>query len=273
MKNNSSNSSSPAKPRFTTRLNRREVIQLLGKGVVAGAFLFLQRSLWGCSSFSQSKGNSNLTEKSASCPLIPDAEAGPFPADGSNGPDDLNMVGILRKDITDGQIGTPLNFQFTVLDEKCQPVKGAAIYIWHCNRNGEYSSYSDPHMGDYTDENFCRGVQLSDAQGNVTFQTIFPGWYEGRVTHAHLEIYLNGNYKSCAPDRTTQVCFPESITRATYANAHWYPKGQNTSVPSVADDYVFSEGATHQTCSVTNDSLGGLVASLRLPVVSPAKPA
>jgi protocatechuate 3,4-dioxygenase beta subunit len=41
---------------------------------------------------------------------------------------------------------------------------GAAVYIWHCNRDGNYSLYSQA----VTTENYLRGVQAADSNGVVT---------------------------------------------------------------------------------------------------------
>ncbi|PRC06847.1 hypothetical protein CQ010_11320 [Arthrobacter sp. MYb211] len=36
-------------------------------------------------------------------------------------------------------------------------------------------------------ENYLRGVQLTDANGIVRFTSIFPAYYAGRWPHIHLE--------------------------------------------------------------------------------------
>src|SRR3954453_18958402 len=102
-----------------------------------------------------------------SCSAIPEETGGPFPGDGSNGPDVLAENGVVRKDITssfDGKSGTadgvPYTMSFTVvdIDDGCKPLTGAAIYVWHCDREGNYSMYQSA-----SDANYLRGVQEVDA--------------------------------------------------------------------------------------------------------------
>ena len=86
------------------------------------------------------------------CTVIPEETGGPFPGDGSNGPDVLDESGVVRKDIRssfDGTSGTadgvPYTMQFTVVDvdNGCKPLTGAAVYVWHCDREGNYSMYAE----------------------------------------------------------------------------------------------------------------------------------
>jgi len=127
------------------------------------------------------------------CTVIPTETGGPFPGDGSNGPDVLAESGVVRKDIRtsfDGKSGTaegvPSTMQFTVVnvDNGCKPMTGAAIYVWHCDRDGNYSMYQNA-----SDQNYLRGVQEIDANGVATFTSIFPACYSGRWPHVHFEVY------------------------------------------------------------------------------------
>jgi protocatechuate 3,4-dioxygenase beta subunit len=86
---------------------------------------------------------------SASCDTaIPEETAGPFPGDGSNGPDVLTQDGVVRRDITSSfgdargtAAGVPLTIELTIVDTNntCAPLSGAAVYAWHCDRDGRYS--------------------------------------------------------------------------------------------------------------------------------------
>jgi protocatechuate 3,4-dioxygenase beta subunit len=118
------------------------------------------------------------------CEEIPQETAGPYPGDGSNGPNALSESGIVRSDITssfgdaDGTAeGVPLTIKFTVqnVGDACAPAPGAAVYAWHCDSDGGYSMYSDG----ITDQNYLRGVQETDGSGTVTFTSIFPGCMPG----------------------------------------------------------------------------------------------
>jgi protocatechuate 3,4-dioxygenase beta subunit len=98
---------------------------------------------------------------------VPSETAGPFPGDGSNGPDVLGESGIVRHDIRRSfgssrtlARGVPLRVNLTVTDasEGYKPLSGAAVYVWHCDRLGRYSMYS---VG-VADENYLRGIVKTD---------------------------------------------------------------------------------------------------------------
>lgn len=131
---------------------------------------------------------------SASVTEIPDETAGPYPGDGSNGADVLEMDGVVRSDIRSSfgdfsgtAEGVPATIELTVLDmaKDNVPMVGAAVYVWHCNRDGNYSLYSDG----VTEQNYLRGVQVTDDSGKVSFTSIFPACYTGRWPHIHFEVY------------------------------------------------------------------------------------
>ena len=152
----------------------------------------------------------------ASCAVIPEETAGPFPGDGSNGPDVLSEAGVVRKDIRSSfgasstvAEGIPLAINLTIQDAggDCAPLAGAAVYIWHCDRGGAYSLYSEAAA----DENYLRGVQAADDAGLVTFQSIFPACYPGRWPHIHFEVFPSldlatdeGEPDRHIPDRTAE---------------------------------------------------------------------
>jgi Dioxygenase len=115
---------------------------------------------------------------------LPEETSGPFPGDGSNGANVLNQSGIVRRDITSSfgssttrAEGVPLSLTMTINDyaNNKAPLAGGAVYVWHCDREGRYSLYSQG----VTSENYLRGVQETDGRGQVRFTTIFP-----RVTRA-----------------------------------------------------------------------------------------
>ncbi|MCU1500121.1 MAG: intradiol ring-cleavage dioxygenase, partial [Acidimicrobiales bacterium] len=118
---------------------------------------------------------------------IPDETAGPFPADGSNGPNVLTDGAVVRTDLTTSfgdhrgtAEGVPLTVQLTVVDAATgQPRSGAAVYLWHCTADGRYSLY------EVEDQNYLRGVQVADDAGRISFTTVYPGCYSGRWPHCH----------------------------------------------------------------------------------------
>ncbi|MEZ5219800.1 MAG: hypothetical protein R2715_25215 [Ilumatobacteraceae bacterium] len=124
---------------------------------------------------------------------IPEETAGPYPGDGSNGPDVLEQAGVVRRDITgslDGgtaAVGVPMVLTLTLLDmaQGDVPFEGVAVYVWHCDAQGGYSMYSTGIEG----ETYLRGVQVAGSDGTVSFDSIVPGCYSGRWPHIHFEVY------------------------------------------------------------------------------------
>jgi len=127
-----------------------------------------------------------------SCQLTPELTAGPYHLDGH----------LDRRDITEGKPGIPLELRVRVLDlNSCQPLAGAAVDIWHCDAGGEYSGFNGNSLGatqagGTNDKRYLRGVQRTDTDGTATFTTIFPGWYEGRAVHIHLQVLEGGTLAS-----------------------------------------------------------------------------
>jgi protocatechuate 3,4-dioxygenase beta subunit len=200
------------------------------------------------------------TGGTAECTTIPDETSGPYPdKDGM-----LNNQAFYRRDVTEGKPGLPLSVTFTVVNvgASCAAVTGAAVEIWHCDKDGVYSEYTgQPGVSaDESTTTFMRGLQTTDAHGQVTFTTIYPGWYAGRVTHIHVEVYING-----VAVKTTQMAFPDAITAEVYATA-LYAKGQNTMTN--ATDMVFSDGDTHQLAALTGDATTGYTATLTLGITA-----
>jgi protocatechuate 3,4-dioxygenase beta subunit len=150
----------------------------------------------------------------------------------------------LRSDITAGQPGTPLTLNFQVVDSfRCQPLAGALVSIWHANAGGLYSGVRNVMLGagmapeggaiDTTDQNFLRGTQQTDSDGRVTFNTIFPGWYRPRATHAHIMVFPP-DYGEVA---TTQLYFPDQVCDLAYQGEHYAKRGPN---PIRTDPKAFS---------------------------------
>lgn len=210
---------------------------------------------------------------SGECELVPEETAGPFPGDGSNGPDVLSEAGVVRSDITASigaasgvADGIPTSVEFVLLDaDGCTPLAGAAVYAWHCDRLGRYSMYSEGVEG----ENYLRGVQESDADGVVRFQTIFPGCYPGRWPHIHFEVYPSlADATSVANVRhTSQLAFPLEACEAAYATAGYEASVESLLRISLASDGVFGDdAAAQQLATVTGDAAAGFAATLTIAV-------
>jgi protocatechuate 3,4-dioxygenase beta subunit len=202
---------------------------------------------------------------------IPEETAGPYPGDGSNGPDVLNESGIVRSDIRSsfGSLsgtaeGVPLTIALTVTDVAGAAMPGAAVYAWHCDRGGEYSLYG------VKDQNYLRGVQAADASGKVSFTSIFPAAYSGRWPHVHFEVYpdLAG---ATTPDKalvTSQLALPQDACAQVYATAGYEQSVRNLAQTSLASDNVFSDGWDSQLATVTGTVSGGMTAALVVPVAA-----
>jgi len=211
---------------------------------------------------------------------IPEETAGPYPGDGSNGVNVLTESGIVRSDITRSfgsasgvAEGVPLTIKLTVLDtgNGSQALKGAAVYVWHCDREGRYSMYSEG----VTNENYLRGVQIADADGRVRFTSIFPACYSGRWPHIHFEVYpdrssITDDSKVIA---TSQVALPKDTCAKVYAQTGYEQSVANLSQVSLDSDNVFGDdGGKSQLGTVTGDVTSGLNVSLTVGVDTTTTP-
>lgn len=195
---------------------------------------------------------------STSCNLIPSETAGPYPLYTV-----LSNSAMIRSSINETKTGVPLTIELTLVkvNGSCGVVPDAYIYLWHCDRAGEYSGYSSSQNGSHAGETFCRGIQKTDSNGKVTFTTIYPGWYAGRITHVHFQVYLSTLSQSTIT-WTSQFGFPQAITYNVYDSTLYASKGQNTSVTSFAADNVFSDGTQYQIATVTGSVSAGYKATL-----------
>jgi protocatechuate 3,4-dioxygenase beta subunit len=197
-----------------------------------------------------STGDGSTTN--AACTETPAETAGPYP-------DKTGMLGnatYQRVDVTEGKAGVPLDLELTVATagSACAPIAGATVMIWQCDAGGNYSEYSQPGY-DGSGQTFLRGYQTTDASGKVKFTTIFPGWYNGRATHIHVDVQVNG--KSV---KTTQIAFPEDVQALVYATSAYVAHGQ--SPLKNAADMVFSDGDEEQLLAVSGDTSSGYVGEL-----------
>lgn len=165
-----------------------------------------------------------------------------------------------RADVTEGKAGVPLDLELTVATagSACAPIVGATVMNWQCDAAGNYSEYSQPGY-DGSGQTFLRGYQTSDASGKVKFTTIFPGWYNGRATHIHVDVQVNG--KSV---KTTQIAFPEDIQALVYASSAYAAHGQSPLENSA--DMVFSDGDEEELVAVVGDTAAGYAGKLVIAV-------
>ena len=218
------------------------------------------------------------TASAATCSVIPEETGGPYPADGTNASvngvaNALILAGIVRSDIrssiagaTGTAAGVPLTIKLQLVNvsASCASLAGAAIYLWHCDRDGNYSLYSSGVTG----QNYLRGVQEADSTGMVTFTTIFPGCYAGRMPHMHFEVYPTLAKASSAGNRikTSQFGFPTATLAEAYTATGYATSVRNLANISYATDNVFSDGTSLQIATVTGNATQGYVATLQVGV-------
>lgn len=145
------------------------------------------------------------------CPISPTEIAGPFPI--------KTPAQMVMENIVGNRTGIALRVNFTIQDSNdgCKPMVGALVDLWQCDARGNYSEYDRQIDGDLTNENFLRGRQVTDANGEVSFLSIYPGWYPGRAPHLHVEV-LDSEGRSLL---VTQVAFPEDTSEAVYASTDY----------------------------------------------------
>ncbi len=268
---------------------RRLLRQLLGGGagtLVGGGLLLsgcggggsADASTGSTSSGSSSSGNSSSSSGStASCTLIPEETAGPYPGDGSNSggsggiANALALSGIVRSDIRASiagasgvATGVPLQVVLELVNTNgaCADLAGYAIYLWHCDAQGRYSMYSSG----VTAENYLRGVQVTGSDGTASFTTIYPGCYAGRMPHIHFEVYRSASTATSWSNklRTSQLAFPTDISSAVYASSGYGNSAANAAAISFASDNVFSDGVGTQLATLSGSVSAGYVARLQV---------
>jgi len=242
-------------PTDRNRFSRREVLEVFGAAGLAMAAGCTSSSPASPTDTTGSSGTTTPVGGAGSCTVTPQETAGPYP-------DRVGMINnpaFFRQDITEGRSGLPVTLALTVASVSgCSPVANAQIEIWQCDAEGRYSEYSQPGYNG-TGQTFLRGLQTTDGEGKATFRTIYPGWYPGRATHIHVEVFVNGRTV-----KTTQIAFPESASRAVYGTGVYASHGQNPTTN--AGDNVFSDGSDAEMATLAGDATSGYTASLRIVV-------
>ncbi len=184
----------------------------------------------------------------AACAVTPAETVGPFPS----------LVDIFRADIREGRSGSTLTLALTVVNtnDACRPLSGVNVEIWQCDASGSYSEY-----GSQSSQTYLRGIQATNASGAVTFTTIYPGWYQGRATHVHVEVTRNGTSL-----KATQIAFPEAVNAAVYASGVYASRGANPT--SNTRDGIFADSLDSELATIAGDPSNGYSATFTIGIAA-----
>ncbi|TRX35404.1 dioxygenase family protein [Flavobacterium restrictum] len=191
---------------------------------------------------------------SGTCSITASETAGPFPT--------ITPSTLVKTDISSDRTGVAFAINITVknTNASCAALKGAIVDIWHCDKDGYYSEYGGTAMqtANFTTVHFLRGRQTTDANGLVTFTSIFPGWYSGRATHIHVHVYNAAGTSLLV----TQIAFPEATNSAVVlvnlSTANGYSKGMSGYTYNTSDN-VFSDSVANELATVTGSVAAGYV--------------
>jgi len=230
-----------------TRLTRREIIGALSAAGAAALSAACGSSPTNPSSVTDT-GTSTGGTTTGACAVINSETEGPYPDRTGM----INNEAFYRQDVTEGRPGTPLTLALTVVSiaSGCAPVSNATIEVWQCDAAGAYSEYTAAGT-------FLRGLQRTDANGKASFNTIYPGWYQGRATHVHLEVFVNGSSV-----KTTQMAFPDDVSALVYAQGVYASRGQNPTRNTT--DNVFSDGVANELATMSGSVSIGYTATLQI---------
>jgi protocatechuate 3,4-dioxygenase beta subunit len=192
------------------------------------------------------------------CNVSPPETKGPFPT--------KTPAQMVQSNIKSDRTGIALLINLTIVDKTnhCKPLAGAHVDIWHCDKDGNYSEYGNHPMqkNDLTSAHFLRGRQKADANGLVSFLSIYPGWYHGRAPHIHIEVF-DKEGKSLL---VTQVAFPENISSKVYSSPLYANRGNADT--SNTRDMVFADSLSEQMATVTGNTTHGYTLSSTIVVKS-----
>jgi protocatechuate 3,4-dioxygenase beta subunit len=225
-------------------MDRKKFIRngILGVASLVTASKFLE---------SCSKSDNDETDTSnsgdGSCTVSPSETKGPFPI--------KTPSQLVLENIKSDRVGIALliNLKIENKNNNCEPLSGALVDVWHCDKDGNYSEYGGTQMQqtDYTSVHFLRGRQTANASGEVSFISIYPGWYQGRAPHVHVEV-LSSTGTSLL---VTQIAFPETISSEVYSSTNYAAHGQADTANT--KDNVFADSLTDELATITGNLTDG----------------
>jgi len=203
--------------------------------------------------------NSGTGTSSSTCAVAPTETEGPFPTKVPST--------YVRSDITDGKTGYKLTAKITItnVNNNCTALEGAIVDIWHCDADGNYSEYGGSGMQstNYQSVHFLRGRQVTDANGLVTFTSVFPGWYNGRATHIHTHVYTAAGNSL----KVTQIAFPEGSGSAVNI-VNGYNKGLSGYTTNANDNVFGDDSAKLEIATVAGSIASGFDLSININVLA-----
>lgn len=232
-----------------TRIERRQALKAMGGAGIGLAFGCGGGTATGPSSTASASSNASTTASTNStCAVTPTETIGPYPS----------LVDLFRSDIRETKTGTVLTLTIKVVNanSSCAPVSGAAVEIWQCDAAGNYSSY-----GSQTGQTYLRGIQTTNANGEVTFTTIYPGWYQGRATHIHAEVTMGGRSV-----KVTQIAFPESINNTVHAQGVYGSRGSNPTTN--LQDGIFADSLSAELVTPVGSPSSGYTAAFQIGIAA-----
>ncbi|WP_456315481.1 dioxygenase family protein [Pseudomonas shirazensis] len=233
-------------------MDRKKFIRnsILGIASLATATKILES----CSKSDNEETGSEATD--GSCTVSPAETKGPFPI--------KTPSQLVLENIKSDRIGVALLINLTIENKSndCAPLEGVLVDVWHCDKDGNYSEYGGTSMQqtNYTTVHFLRGRQTSDVNGNVSFISIFPGWYQGRAPHIHVEV-LSASGSSLL---VTQIAFPENVASEVYSSTNYAAHGQADT--SNTRDNVFSDSLSDELATLTGNLTDGYTLSKTITV-------
>jgi protocatechuate 3,4-dioxygenase beta subunit len=222
------------------KIGRREAMAIMGAASAAVAL--------GCgdspTSPSSTSTSSSTTSTNAACSVTPTETVGPYPS----------LTDLFRSDIRENKQGTVLTLTIKVVNTSaaCAAVPNANVEIWHVDAAGSYSQY-----GTQTTQTYLRGIQTTNSNGEVTFTTIYPGWYQGRATHIHAEVTINGVSR-----KVTQIAFPEAVNNTVHASGVYASRGTNPM--SNVSDGIFADSLGSELVTPSGSASAGYAANFQI---------
>ena len=196
------------------------------------------------------------SQEDGSCTVSPSETKGPFPI--------KTPSQLVLENIKSDRIGIALLINLVIenTNNNCQPLSNVLVDVWHCDKDGNYSEYGGTQMqqADYTSVHFLRGRQTTNTKGEVSFISVYPGWYQGRAPHVHVEVLTTGGSSLLV----TQIAFPENISSTVYSSANYSAHGQADT--SNTKDNVFSDSLSDELATLTGNLTDGYTLSKTITV-------